>query len=84
MYTLLLILVSLFGFSVSFPYDEAQIPWNINVNPDASTPLDYFASWENHTYHPSPDNWRFPFYSFMVDRFVNGDPTVSCHFPCIQ
>jgi len=29
----------------------------------------------NHTYYPSPDNWRFPFYSFIVDRFVNGDPS---------
>jgi len=24
---------------------------------------------------PSPDNWRFPFYTLMLDRFVNGDPT---------
>jgi alpha-1,3-glucan synthase len=24
---------------------------------------------------PSPENWRFPFYTLMLDRFVNGDPT---------
>lgn len=29
----------------------------------------------NHTYYSSPENWRFPFYSFIIDRFVNGDPT---------
>ena len=22
-----------------------------------------------------PDNWRFPFYTLFLDRFVNGDPT---------
>lgn len=27
-----------------------------------------------HAYHPSPDNWRFPFYTIMLDRWVNGDP----------
>ena len=26
-------------------------------------------------YHPSPNNWRFPFYTLFLDRFVNGDPT---------
>ena len=26
-------------------------------------------------YHPSPTNWRFPFYTLMLDRFINGDPT---------
>ena len=66
---------SLIGYTVSFPYDEAEAAFNLNVNPAASTPLQYEAAWENHTYYPSPSNWRFPFYSFMIDRFVNGDPT---------
>lgn len=26
-------------------------------------------------HQPSPDNWRFPFYTLTVDRFINGDPT---------
>ncbi|KAL9027124.1 MAG: hypothetical protein Q9196_004310, partial [Gyalolechia fulgens] len=25
-------------------------------------------------YHPSPANWRFPFYTVTLDRFVNGNP----------
>ena len=29
----------------------------------------------NTAYHPSPDNWRFPFYTLFLDRFVNGDPS---------
>nr|POE74642.1 cell wall alpha-1,3-glucan synthase ags1 [Quercus suber] len=57
-------------------YDEAYVGWNLNVNRDAKTPLDYYApQWENHTYQPSPSNWRFPFYSMFLDRFVNGDPS---------
>jgi alpha-1,3-glucan synthase len=65
----------LFGLSATFPYDESEIPWNLNMNKDASGPMEYAASYDNHSYHPSPTNWRFPWYSFMVDRFVNGDPT---------
>lgn len=57
-------------------YDEAEVPWNMNANKDAKHPLEYSVpAWENHTYAASPTNWRFPFYSFFLDRFVNGDPT---------
>jgi alpha-1,3-glucan synthase len=56
-------------------YDERYVDWNLNMNQDAVDPLDYFTVYDNHTYHPSPDNWRFPFYSFFMDRFVNGDPS---------
>lgn len=45
------------------------------MNKTTTNPLDYYTTYENHTYHPSPDNWRMPFYSFFPDRFVNGDPT---------
>ncbi|KAG9923171.1 glycosyltransferase family 5 protein, partial [Aureobasidium melanogenum] len=56
-------------------YDERYVDWNLNMNQEAVDPLDYSTVYENHTYHPSPDNWRFPFYSFFMDRFVNGDPS---------
>lgn len=57
-------------------YDDAYVGWNLNVNQDAKTPLEYSTpEWDNHTYNPSPTNWRFPFYSMFLDRFVNGDPT---------
>lgn len=26
-------------------------------------------------FQPSPVNWRFPFYTLMLDRFINGDPS---------
>jgi alpha-1,3-glucan synthase len=55
-------------------YDPAYVQWNLNTAVNATNPLDYAGVWENHTFNPSPDNWRFPFYTIMLDRFVNGDP----------
>nr|POE47199.1 cell wall alpha-1,3-glucan synthase ags1 [Quercus suber] len=69
-------LASLATHAAASYYDEAYVGWNLNVNQDAQTPLDYSPpEWDNHTYQPSPTNWRFPFYSMFLDRFVNGDPT---------
>lgn len=56
-------------------YDERYVDWNLNMAEDATDPLDYFTEYDNHTYTASPANWRFPFYSFFMDRFVNGDPS---------
>jgi len=56
-------------------YDPAYVPWNLNTAVGATDPLDYSGEWENHTFFPSPENWRMPFYTIMLDRFVNGDPT---------
>jgi alpha-1,3-glucan synthase len=64
------------SFLVSaLPYDPAEVNWNLNQNASATNPLDYWGEWPHHTYQPSPDNWRFPFYTIFLDRFVNGDPT---------
>ncbi|KAL8992258.1 MAG: hypothetical protein Q9169_007241 [Polycauliona sp. 2 TL-2023] len=67
--TLLTCLVSALHF------DPDQISWNLNQNRTATAPLDYSGKWENHTFQPSPDNWRFPFYTITIDKFINGDPT---------
>ena len=56
-------------------YDETEVEWNLNINQNAASPLEYSTLWDNHTYTPSPKNWRMPFYSFFLDRFVNGDPS---------
>ncbi|KAJ5794268.1 CAZyme family GH13 [Penicillium paradoxum] len=60
-----------------WPYDEAYLDHNLNQNKTATNPADYWGTWPGHEgkYHPSPENWRFPFYSLFMDRFVNGDPT---------
>ncbi|KAJ5320006.1 hypothetical protein PENANT_c051G03218 [Penicillium antarcticum] len=60
---------------ISWPYDEALTDYNVNENQTATNPLEYWGEWPNHTYFPSPDNWRFPVYTLFLDRFVNGDPT---------
>ncbi|RDW72846.1 hypothetical protein BP6252_06753 [Coleophoma cylindrospora] len=50
------------------------VDYNLNTNQSATSVLDYWGEWEGHTFTPSPANWRFPVYSIMLDRFVNGDP----------
>ena len=56
-------------------WDPAHVGYNLNENEEATAPTDYWGEWENHTYHPSPSNWRFPFYVLTIDRYVDGDPT---------
>ncbi|KAL8689434.1 MAG: hypothetical protein Q9218_004894 [Villophora microphyllina] len=56
-------------------YDPAQVAFNLNENTTATDPAQYWGQWHDHTYHPSPSNWRFPFYTLFLDRFVNGDPS---------
>jgi alpha-1,3-glucan synthase len=58
-----------------WPYDDAFTEYNLNENQTATNPAEYWGEWPNHTYHPSPENWRFPIYTLFLDRFVNGDPT---------
>lgn len=55
-------------------YDLEQVLFNLNQNKTAQSPLDYWGEWDDHTYFPSPENWRIPTYTIFLDRFVNGDP----------
>jgi alpha-1,3-glucan synthase len=61
---------------VAWPYDESLVDYNVNTNKAATNPAEYSGTWPDHEgdYFPSPDNWRFPFYTLFMDRFVNGDP----------
>ncbi|PYH55725.1 alpha-1,3-glucan synthase [Aspergillus niger CBS 101883] len=72
-----LVLASTAWQAVAWPYNASLADYNLNQNKTATNPADYWGQWPNHTgdYFPSPDNWRFPFYTLMLDRFVNGDPT---------
>jgi alpha-1,3-glucan synthase len=45
-----------------------EADYNLNQNQTAENPLDYWGKWEDHTFNPSPENWRFPFYTFFLDR----------------
>lgn len=55
-------------------YESAYVDYNLNQDQSAKHPADYWGQRENHTFHPSPENWRFPFYTLFLDRFVNGAP----------
>lgn len=59
----------------SLRYDPSEADYNLNTNQAAASPLEYSGTWQDHTFQPSPDNWRFPFYGLFLDRFVNGDPS---------
>ena len=72
---LIAILVGLLASVYGLVYDPEQVGWNLNENPAALHPLDYSGEWTNHTFNPSPANWRFPFYILTLDRYVDGDPT---------
>lgn len=56
-------------------YEPQFEQWNLNQNKQATHPRDYYGMWENHTFHPSPTNWRFPFYTLTMDRFIDGEPS---------
>ena len=58
----------------SYRYDPAYTQYNLNQNETAVDPLDYWGEWSSHEYTASPRNWRMPFYTIFLDRFVNGDP----------
>lgn len=70
--------IALFSSSTTFvhglKYTLSEVDYNLNVNKTATNPLDYSVE-ERANYTASPENWRFPFYTVFLDRFVNGDPT---------
>jgi len=59
---------------LALKYEPEFVGYNLNENKSAEDVLDYWGEWLDHTYHPSPSNWRFPFYTLFLDRFVDGDP----------
>ena len=72
---LLSLYFSLFLLGVcSLRYDPSQTSYNINTNQTAYDAIDYWGEWQNHSFTPSPLNWRLPFYSLSLDRFANGNP----------
>jgi alpha-1,3-glucan synthase len=63
-------------------FSQDQVLYNLNQNESAEHPLAYWGKWGNHSFHPSPTNWRFPFYTFFLDRYVsmNGRlPSICLH-----
>ncbi|KAJ5153544.1 uncharacterized protein N7482_010022 [Penicillium canariense] len=71
-FRLLMLLLSKLTFALR--YDGQLSEYNLNENRSANSVFDYWGKWPGHSYHPSPSNWRFPFYTLFLDRFVDGDP----------
>jgi len=63
------------GIVYSLKFDIHEVEYNLNENKTTANPLEYWGEWPSHSYYPSPSNWRFPFYTLFLDRFVNGDPS---------
>lgn len=72
--TCCLLLFSVLSRCLAYRYDPLYAEYNTNQNKDAVEPLEYWGEWTGHSYTASPANWRFPFYTLFLDRFVNGDP----------
>ena len=68
-----LLLLGLAAVAQALKYDPAFEDYNLNQNKEATDPIDYWNEPDfDHT--PSPKDWRFPFYTLFLDRWVNGDP----------
>ncbi|TDZ61500.1 Cell wall alpha-1,3-glucan synthase mok13 [Colletotrichum trifolii] len=55
-------------------YTASEVDYNLNTNRLAKNAYEYSGKREDHTFNKSPANWRFPFYTLFIDRFVNGNP----------
>ena len=76
----LLGLAALASSAFAAPYNETYAEYNLNTNQNANSPLDYDTSFLPTSYHPSPDNWRIPYYTILMDKFADGDPTNNDYF----
>eukprot|EP00930_Biecheleria_cincta_P087705 TRINITY_DN7693_c0_g2_i2.p1 TRINITY_DN7693_c0_g2~~TRINITY_DN7693_c0_g2_i2.p1 ORF type:complete len:1345 (-),score=144.52 TRINITY_DN7693_c0_g2_i2:51-4085(-) len=56
------------------PWSKENSAWNVNME-SRHIPSSYRGEWPNHTYFPSPADWRqLAIYQLITDRFVDGDP----------
>lgn len=69
-----LVLGLLAATSTALIYHPDYLEYNLNQNQTATHPLDYWGEWENHQFTASPEDWRFPFYTLFIDKYVNGNP----------
>ena len=78
--TALLSLLALAQYGAAAPYDERYADYNINMNKNAQSPLDYSTT-KRASYTKSPENWRsIPFYTILMDKFADGDPSNNDFF----
>jgi alpha-1,3-glucan synthase len=63
------------------PYDAEYADYNINMNQNAKSPLEYTTTRPNGKWTPSPENWReIAFYTILPDKFADGNPENNDYF----
>ncbi|EPT06178.1 hypothetical protein FOMPIDRAFT_68356 [Fomitopsis schrenkii] len=79
----LLSLLTLVQWGNASPYRDDIADWNLNQNKTATDVLDYYYP-KRSSYTPSPENWRaFPFYTILLDKFADGDPSNNDFFKSV-
>jgi len=79
-FSTLLGLLPIIAPALAAPYNETYAAYNLNSNQNAQSPLDYDTDFVPSSYFPSPDNWRIPYYTILMDKFADGDPTNNDYF----
>ena len=75
MITRIFVILTTIALIASAPNTKTNKEWNVNFNEDPSDPSKYYGEWKNHTYYPSPQDWRNEsIYQFVTDRFADGNP----------
>ncbi|EAU88623.2 alpha-1,3-glucan synthase [Coprinopsis cinerea okayama7 len=65
---------------LSAPWREDLVGYNLNVNRNAQSVLEYDSE-PRRNYTPSPQNWRaLPTYTILMDKFADGDPSNNDYF----
>jgi alpha-1,3-glucan synthase len=73
--------LTLATLTLASPYRGDLVQYNLNMNQNAQSPLEYTTSRPGDKYNPSPDNWRsIPFYTVLMDKFADGDPSNNDYF----
>ncbi|KAF4623027.1 hypothetical protein D9613_002379 [Agrocybe pediades] len=81
----LLALIPFHSFVYASPWREDLVDYNLNINKNAQDPTQYDTYRPNHTYTPSPKNWReLPTYTILMDKFADGDPSNNDYFKTIH
>ncbi|KAH9946048.1 glycoside hydrolase family 13 and glycosyltransferase family 5 protein [Epithele typhae] len=81
--TALLSLLTCAHFGAASPYRSDLVDYNLNVNQNAASPLEYSTN-KLSSYTKSPSNWRaIPFYTILTDKFADGDPSNNDYFGTI-
>ncbi|CUA76935.1 alpha-1,3-glucan synthase [Rhizoctonia solani] len=76
-----LAVLALLSGTLGMPYNESLTDYNMNINQNAQTVLEYDSTRPNKTYTPSPTNWRdYPIYTILLDKFADGEPGNNDYF----